>query len=175
MLMLGRSVAQSSLERQVPKSLLRCVWGSLILFWQRPMELDQYLSAPQATCTPSASAGLIDSTAHGGQESAEEPAEDDSPARSHRSGRSEPLSTWIASKLTPNRLSKVDSPPSQLEFREMRDRTIVTAGGKPVRSPSSSSGVPARFLILELDKASAGSRSSVRVPARQRLVLDTVI
>ena len=78
----------------------------------------------------------------GDEEDAEEPAEDGSPARSHRSGRSEPLSTWIASKLTPNRLSKVDSPPSQLEFREMRDRTVVTAKGKLVRRPISSSGNP---------------------------------
>ena len=41
--------------------------------------------------------------------------------------------TWLASKLTPNRISKIDSD-GELEFRQLRARTIVTAKGKQVSS-----------------------------------------
>lgn len=46
----------------------------------------------------------------------------------HRSP-SVPSTTWLSSSKTPNRLSKVESPPSRLNFREMRGRTVVIADG----------------------------------------------
>lgn len=39
--------------------------------------------------------------------------------------------TWLASKMTPNRISRIEAD-GDLDFRQLRARTIVTAQGKQV-------------------------------------------
>jgi len=56
------------------------------------------------------------------------PPEDHRPA----GGATGSMSSWLSSKSQPHRVHRVDVAPSKLEYRKMRNRTVVTAEGRQV-------------------------------------------
>lgn len=54
------------------------------------------------------------------------------PQGSPAPARREAVSTWMPSRTTPTRITRVESSPSRLSYRELRERTVVLAEGKQV-------------------------------------------